>query len=378
MRFLFTVSTPLQLYYASVIVLEKLKQTDNADLLLTEQFPNAYEISQKLVRLGLFSNIHVCRTKFTQAEFYSMQLNAYLGRSKYLPETLKMEHYDYFAISMPAAVNSSIYLGLKKTNPNISVILFEDGTGTYNGEVFRNASYLGSIPVGIPEPSLRTKLYRAVFGRLPKKLNSYTPSMIIVRQPKLLTYKPSFPIEKATPHLDKHKDISLCFGQVPSKTIAPKSIIFIDPARTEGEAIGSQDAIDNLIEHSSKLKASIFIREHPRTTISTSKKSLGSDLTGGLWETFVIEHDLSSCLLVGYGSTAQLAPAMEDAGKPALLLLFKLVFEEKSSTYQTYLKIVDMIKVLYGNDFEKLVHIPSTIDEARLAVDSFLALSHNP
>lgn len=372
MRYLFVASTPLQLYYASSIVLEKLHSNDTADLLLTDQFPDASSISLRLIENKVFSKLHYCKSSFSLRYLRMMQLMAYLGKSFYHPESLKQMLYDYLVLSMPAAPNSSIYFYLKSNNPSIKVIFFEDGSGTYSGEVFKSPAFLGKIPQGICNLSSRALLYRKIFGIIPKRINSYNPVKMLVRQPQLITYKCDFPVEKVTLSESNCNRVFSCFKPVNNeKAIKSNSVIFIDPARTPNEAIKQFDVIDDLIQTASKLKTSIFLREHPRTTIHSNYQHLCTDLSGGLWESFARKTDLSSCLLVGIGSTAQFAPAMENHQKPALLFLYKLFFNENDPTYSHYERIIKIAKQLYGSDSNHLIFCPSRYEEAENVIKFF-------
>lgn len=372
MRWLFVVSTPFQLYYAATIVLEKLDTNDQAELLLTPQFPSAFQLAKQFQEEKIFEAIHICPVEFNTYSLYKIQLKAYFGKSGFCPKSLLNKHFDYYALSMPAYPNSGVYFALRKANKDLKVIFFEDGTGTYTGEIFRNATYLGIIPKGVQRPSKRARIYRAIFGVLPKKLNTYSPAKILVRQPEAIYFQSPFPVEQVTIQEKNLSRIHSCFG-TPSSLPQDIHAIILDPARTTNESINELDYLDSLIGQLASRGVKVALKEHPRTTNPSKQKEYCFQIPNDLWELYCRHNSLTDKLLIGIGSSAQLTPVLENSEKPPLLFLYKLFIKRNSETYSNYETIVEIAKRMYEQDAEKLILVPRTAEEATTLVSSFIA-----
>lgn len=373
MRWLFVVSTPFQLYYAASIIFEHLDRSDNAEVLLTPQFPNALMLTKRFQTKGIFKKIHICPCGFNRTSFVKIQLLAYFGKYSFCPKSLLNEYFDYYALSMPACPNSSVYFALRKTNRKLKVVFFEDGTGTYTGEIFRNATYLGPIPSGVQKPSKRARIYRAIFGLLPKKLNSYEPTKLIVRQPAAISYSASIPIVQVQINNKHLGAMYSCFGE-PTCLPATTKAIILDPPRTSNEAIQELDFLDLIIKKATN-KSRIALKEHPRTTCPSIYRDECFIISDNQWELFCKANTMNEKILIGVGSSAQLTPILENGEKPILIFLYKLFIKTDSQLYRSYTKIVQIAKCLYKNNAENLIFTPSNESEALDCIFSLLESS---
>lgn len=363
MRWLFYADTPLQLYLSARIALTELSAGDEAEVMVCEQFPHAYKQADCLVKEGIFDKAHFCKPFGSRKRSFKAQAKSFLGMTDFDPRTITHERFDRLAVSIFLDITMSLAVGLRKANPDLEVILYEDGTGAYDGEAFQSSVYLGDLPEGILPRNRRAKMTRSLSKLMPIKPNVFTPSLLLLREPEAFPFKTPFPVRRIESTPEAIKKITRCFDGKPSPILKP-GIIFLDSPRTPLEHIQDHSAFDALIKYCHDQGFVCQLREHPRTQERSIYADLCEDCTGGLWESLCCQAAVTESVLVSAGSTAQLTPFLETGKKPPLLFVYQLLLEPSSPYIPVYAEIVKLAERLYRNDAVRLICNASSLEEA--------------
>ena len=359
MRRLFFCDTPLQVYYAALIVFSS-QQECLADLVICRQFNNAEKLEKRIYKSNIFQHVyHV--SPANPKDLNAVQLKMFLGRSVKQYEIGEGVHYDEFFLSYPTYINTCIYINARKQNPNLQVCFYDDGIGSYSGEVFRNAAYLGEIPDGVRKPSFRVMLYRAFFGNLPIK-NRYKIKKMYVRCPRLVAFDPKFPIYPICSADDATAKLVQVFN-ISKQRIPSHAALILDTARGQDNLGAADEVIDTIIAFVLHLKRVCILRRHPRASLLSKYHAECLDYSMGLWELICTDNSFEETILIGVGSTAQLSPAIESNKYPTLIFLYKLCVEKDSAEFVRFSYVEKMAQELYGANSAK-VFSPGSIREA--------------
>lgn len=373
-RVLFFVDTPLQFYNAYLLA-SSTYSTYRPSLVVYAQFSNAQSITAIYKKTGLFENVYTIKPKrsISYKQNFLWQLSAIGGHFSLNLSCIAKEKYDIFALACPTPATMEVFLTLKKCNPFLKVAFYEDGTGTYNGNVFKQPFYFEKAPAENLDSINYINLIRKFTSVSKKAPWSYQPSAIYVKRPSLLTYQPNIPCRRIIPNINAVERLSslLLDPNVPPFQNA-KFLVF-DVPRGKTESFGAS-TIDIILDEctNNTSKRDCYLREHPRSSERSTFATNCVDFSKGLWELMCQNSHISNCLLVGVASTAQLAPYIETGEKPPLLLLHQIAFKKNDQHYLLGEQVVNLIKTAYGLDFNNKVHVPSTLNEALNIIERFL------
>lgn len=363
MRWLFYADTPLQIYLSSRIALTELSDADKAEIMVCDQFPNAQRIADQLVREGVFTEAHHCKPIGSRLKSFKTQLGDFLGMCSFEPAHIIQEHFDRLALSIYLDKTMDLIVGLRRTNPELEVVLYEDGTGSYDGQAFLSSCYLGEMPIGLEQTSSRARMNRTLSKLSPRKLNAPTPIAFFLRDPSAFPFKAPFPIKRIEHDKEAARKIEKGFddGKMPQ---LEEGVVFLDSPRTEAEHIKNFDAFDTLIALCHERGRTCMLREHPRTAKPSPSASLCKDCSGGVWEVVCNQEALRDSILVAPGSTAQLTPYLESGAKPALLFIHRMMIDANDPYLLIHDSIVDTARTLYASDAGELICNASSLEEA--------------
>lgn len=364
MRWLFYADTPLQLYLSSRIALTELHDGDRAEVLVCTQFPNAEKIAQSLVQADVFTKAHFCKPIGSRMASFKTQMMDFFGKSSFEPSSVIHERYDRLALSIFLDKTMDLITGLKGVNPDLEVILYEDGTGSYDGQAFLSSCYLGAMPNGLQSSSARAKINRLIAKMLPSNRNVCTPIAFFLREPNAYPFAMPFPLQKIKNNPEIANRIAPCF-QGDSSPMLEKGVIFLEPPRAPYEHIQDFEALDELIANCHAQGYACTTRSHPRTQAKSPNAHLCTDCSDGLWEIICNQKATGESVLVGAASTAQFTPYLEIGVKPALLFVHRLMIPEGDHYYLAiHDGIVESARRLYGSESTDLICNASSIDEA--------------
>lgn len=370
MKILFFADTPLQLYNSYLLATGALNQFSSS-VIVYKQFSNADSLIHSYENTNVFKdifsvdqlNVHSYKEQF----FWQLSV---IGKKTFLNlSELNGISFDYFALACPTPASLETFLHLKRINKNLKTIFYEDGTGTYNGNVFRQPFYFEKPPA----PTLKSVSYIDAIRRL-SSLNSqfpwrYNPIAIYVKKPQLLSYPPSIPCRSFKISLPATHKLSAktSFGNY--LKIKDRSCLFFDIPRSSTEGFGA-DTIDAVLECCLSKGKTCYLRNHPRSTESSHHSNDCIDFSNGLWELLCQENNFERSLLISIGSTAQLAPFIEADQKPALLFLYKIAFQKSDNHYRLGEEVHSLAIKAYGCKASN-IHAPETIDQAIGIINDF-------
>ena len=327
-RWLFFADTPLQLYNSYLIASDISKNGEVADVLVYGQFSDAKSLASVYAQTNRFSTIYICEPQSCVdfKDLFLWQLSVCVGKNRLHLQGLPENSYDYYAIACPTPATFDILRTLRKKNPNVKTVFYEDGTGAYNGNIFRQPFYFDKPP----DKSLRAVTYvriiQSLFSIFPNKKILYSPSKLCLKRPELLQYQLTIPCAKIP--IDPEAIQSLKRVLPPVNNVLPKKqkIIFLDVPRTARENTGA-NIIDHMIEIAQQLNTPCLLRTHPRSTFASSYSEKCIDFSTGSWELICQTPNIDNAILISVGSSAQLAPFIETGKKPFLVFLHRLVFK---------------------------------------------------
>lgn len=371
-NWLFFADTPLQLHNSYLLASSNAGEDNVFDVIIYNQFNDAAELSEVYRQTNCFRFVYLCAEHHC-ANFkrrFLWQLYACLGGNRLNLSYLKNAQYDYFAFACPTPATLDVLQTLRKANPNIQTVLFEDGTGIYNGNVFRQPFYFDKPP----DASLRgfpyVRAIQSVLSGLHAKKMLYNPRKLYVKKPELLQYRPNIPCEaiQVVPHIPEPL---ACLAPQNEKLLRnEKKTIILDVPRTEQENEGSQ-LIDRMILAVQTFDSPCYMRAHPRSTLATAYGENCIDISIGSWELLCQTPCLDESILISLGSSAQLAPFIEAGKKPFLIFLYKLAFEQGSRSYEAHDQIASIAAQGYGIDANRIT-VPASIDDAVSAISKFM------
>lgn len=374
MRWLFYADTPLQIYLSSRIALTELSDADAAEIMICDQFPNAQRIAEQLVRDGVFTKAHHCKPIGSRPRSLKAQLGNFFGMSSFEPPCIIHERFDRLALSIFLDKTMDLITGLRRFNPELEVVLYEDGTGSYDGQAFLSSCYLGEMPEGLEQTGLRAKANRVLSKLSPFKLNASTPCVFYLRDPNAFPFRSPFPLKKIQNSSATIERIAKAFDDGKAFRLE-KGVIFLDPPRTSLEHIKDFTAFDGLIERCNERGCACMLREHPRTAEPSPCSSLCMDCSGGLWELACNQDAIHESVLVAPGSTAQLTPCLESGAKPPLLFIHRLMIAADDPYLAIHDSIVDTARTLYAPVADELICNASTMEEALSFIDDHAPVS---
>lgn len=374
-RWLFFADTPLQAYNASLIASGLKEQGHHSSLLIYDQFARASDLAATYEKTSIFDSIEVVANCpiFEYRQQLAWQIGSRFGKKRLSIGTILDAHYDHFAIACPTPATFEVFQRLRTRNKKLRVSYYEDGTGSYNGAVFKTVYSFDKPPLVDKNEPPRIHQIRAFVNKLHLKSFLYQPERLFLKNPKLLAPGINIPTSKIDPEQSFLGTLEAAFASEPLNLPPGKNIIVLDTARYQ-EPNPETNAIDSLLEQIVNLGASPFLRKHPRSVTSSRCAKDCQDLSGGFWELFCQKEaaTLSGALLISIGSTAQLSPIIEGNAKPYLMFLYKLAFSETNPLFKTYEYTVHIAQNCYGADSDRIL-VPRSPEEAKDQIRAFIS-----
>lgn len=374
-RWLFFADTPLQMYNAALTASALIEQGDHASLLVYDQFAQASDLAIVYEKIGVFDEIEVVPHhpihEYRQQLIW--QIGSRFGKKNLAIRMILDSSYDHLAIACPTPATFEVFQRLLVRNKKLRVSFYEDGTGSYNGAVFKTVYSFDEPPLIDENEPPRIHQLRAIINALRLKRFLYRPERLFLKNPSLLAPGIDISTCQINPKQNVLDKLEAAFAKEPLSLPPAKNIIVLDTARYQ-EPNPETEAIDHLLEQIIELEISPFLRKHPRSVTDSVYTNSCQDLSGGFWELFCHKEAaiLSDALLISIGSTAQLSPIIEGNAKPFLMFLYKLAFSETDSLFKTYEYTVCIAQDCYGVDSDRIL-IPKSLEEAKDQIRAFIS-----
>ena len=295
-RILVTCCTPYQVLTA-MQVLAVYYPHDRADLIVTDQMSASRKVWEGARECGAFGRVYYLEEKrlngLARGKNLKNIVRGVLGPEKLLGNFLQLEgSYDVFLFSNLSLMNQYLVLGLKKRNPNLSWMLFEDGASTYSHQV-------GDLVLS-RSPKVRTQLYAL------QKLQG-----IYLFHPDTLAWQPPCPVYqlpgKYEPRTLEALNKIFHYEQLPDRYDRPV-LFFEESYPCDGVDIGDVALMDRVARLVGK--ENILVKIHPRNRVNRFQEAgyATNQDTSMPWELIVLNSAFERTLFLTVGSSAATNP----------------------------------------------------------------------
>lgn len=365
-QWLFFADTPLQLYNATLLASSLDRQSAKADLIVYSQFNNSDELIDVYKSLGIFRDVIECPSQHvdTYRGNFLWSVKIALGLKKIDFSQVVRRRYDCFALACPAPANYELLVALRRANKQLSVVMYEDGTGSYNGNVFQQPSYFDVPPIAAPNEFWYTHCLRSLLSLRPFRKVRYDIEALYVKNPSMIQVAPSIPVKKLESRPEAIKKLVKMLMPDMPRIPEKGAVIVLDIPRTN-KVSSEEETIDQAIESLIKAGITPLLREHPRSVKRSVWAPRCRDFSQGFWE-LICQSDpnIEKCTLIGIASTAQLAPLMEANKKPSLLFLYEIAHQNgmEEGIYEQAQAMHRLAEKGYGES-KGFVSCPESADE---------------
>lgn len=360
-RSLFFADTPLQVFNATMLAAQ-LSNTSTSDILLVDQFEGCKKIARRLRQSSYFATVYEQKPlSFSSANDRRFKnAGIHLGKRYLNLDYLRDIRYDMLFVACPTPTSNEVLLELRNANPYISTALYEDGTGSYNGNVLRGVSYIDCLFKGCEPNTLKAEFQVSLFRALGKGRTLYKPQGIYLYRPGNALLEYGFP-KRQLVYSDccaaALKDVFECDASV----LEASDIVILDSVRQEGEEDSGADTVDSFLSGLSGFHGNVSFKMHPRSLrVPKSAESLA--LLDGFWELQCAECDMTDKVLVGVASSAMMSPVTMFGKEPTLVFLFDIVASISDSRKALFRAVYEAALSLYLDKSKVLA--PKTMEEA--------------
>lgn len=295
-RVLVTCCTPYQLLVAAQVLATYYPQ-DQADLIVTDQMSGSRKIWEVAKGCGGFGRVYYLEEKrlngLARGENLKNILRGALAPDKLLESFLHLEGvYDVFLFSNVSLMNQYLIQGMKKKNPHLEWMLFEDGASTYSlqvGGLLLSSSW-----------KVRMQLCQV------QKLKG-----IYLFHPETLAWKAPCPVYKLpgeyAPETLKLLNEIFQYDKLPDRYDRPV-LFFEESYPCDGVDIGDVALLDRIAAMVGK--ENIFVKIHPRNRenrFAQAGYATNTD-TAMPWELIVLNSSFERTLFLTVGSSAATNP----------------------------------------------------------------------
>lgn len=341
---LYFADTPTQVLNVTNLAIQL---EEKPDLIIYDQFINAKEYADLLRDTDIFNIVYLL-PYIRESKKWQRRREVYTVwfSPKPIGIALDFTQYSTFTIAFPSPITNNICARL---NADIKMRYYEDGTGTYCGNVFRSISYAGKNPSTTTPVKLRTRLQKSFLQKLKKGFNP-APTVIYVYNPQILTFTSKCPVKKINFH-EKTSQI-FCTKQISDyadycSSIYKRIIIFFDLPRVTPNEINRFSEIQELDKKAKKAGLQLFIKPHPLTPNPEVLYKNLNMFPPINWEIFVSIFDISNWILLGEWSSAMLTPCVMFNKTPQLLFLIGNGLDEDKTNLVLREEIIKATKKAY-------------------------------
>ena len=371
-RCLFFATTSVQVVNA-IAIARQLAQTQDASswLLINALFDDVDEHVDLARRSGAFREVGVvCLTTPVSRLRRGMRVvRVCCGpiRRGSLPAWLFETRFDWFAVASLAVSACEVSGVVSKNNRDVKTALFEDGSGTYDGNVFTIGAFdafFGEPPHGAVAPAGASALKRRVKGLLYGRRCDLDIAQVWAKRPDLLAWESPWPVMRFS--LDAVLDIEGACALAPRLEplgAGAAGIIILEPPRGTSSIV-STDPVDAVMSALGEVGLPFMRRAHPSSVRTPSLPECATDVSGGSWELICHRNSLEDAVLVGVGSSSMLSPFVECGERPHLVFLHRMLPCDTSMNLAQQEKFMSVAARAYADAARERLHAPETLDEA--------------
>ena len=326
----------------------------NADIFIFDTFKGYKQIAEKLENAKIFKEVYV--VPFYSSKKYAGSKNlmriscmwSFVRATQYIRKFIpEYSFYDKIYVSSQAIPKMVLKRALEKWNPNLVVVIYEDGMGTYvQGGHALNGSGKFQFLQKLLKFEFRPNGRTIFMPRLPQ----IAPPLERVSEYKIVPMMP-VPYKKLR---NLFYDI---FGtEEKIETINEKVIVFDYLRLSYNEDTHALDIMYDIIYK--QYPQDSICKLHPRSKVEIkSQIKIYSDTQIPIEMLYMDMDDLEERVIVSVFSTASFTPILMFGKSPVLILLYKM-FLEKERVIE-YDKLLNKIMQVY----ESKIYTPCTISE---------------
>lgn len=351
-KFAFAVDTPLQMLNSVNFVLNDTKGSkNNSDIYIYHQFRGSNELSRQLKESGIFNNVY----DIDVYKKYPSLINkiATIYRLLFPTNAIKAaargkvpmnkKSYSYMCASFP----TSFTTGMHMAYPKADVLLIEDGTGSYFGNIVDDYS---------------TGIFKFIDKFFFANEMSIQPKEIYLSNPQLSKNNIDSKICKLEKISDENIDkIEKIFAYKENNLYTENRVVYLTQPLDEKEGFvkDNEIKIESMIENI--FASSAVARIHPRHANAKFER-MCVDTYANLWELECIKQISDRNILIGAFSTAQFMPKILKNAEPTIVFTYKLLFKNPDDEFwQETGSFIESFKSLYSD--QNKIFVPETVGE---------------
>lgn len=340
-KHLFYCDTGYQIFTVLNLI-NQLQLTEEAELVIYGQFDNARDLYQRLKKENIFYKIYFLPKQVSESKIVELKDLACAKRTvkKFLPD-LELNNYETFYASV---LDTTISLALYCVIDFSKFVVFDDGTGSYHGNIICD--------------NISWKRRAAMRLSCSQKKIQFNINSFYLYSPKLSTSSIESIPKKINAVSNKVVERVFEYNQ---NNVYSKQYVYLDqPVLYNNIAVA--DELDRrtqacLLKY---LKNKIIVRKHPRKD-DTTFSCFPTDSIKNQWELECCRQLTDEHVLISVFSTASFQARIMAGKKCRLILLYKLYHSIYSDVY--YEEIQEYVRV-FSNCFEDtIVNVPSTWDD---------------
>lgn len=308
-RWLFFCDTTYQLYTIITIITSS-NEAVQADLVVKHGFTDSHKYVSRAVHEKIFDRVYEYTIKASSNRFSAKaeDINKLVFSKTWLKKNLGFDFRSYDSF-FAANLDDNVALALYATTEFKDFCLFEDGTGSYRGNIIND--YMSWKRKGLLQISHPRKTYFQI-----DKMLLFAPeissSTACSSYEKIQASK-----DNRIEHVFEYKD----------SDVYDKKIIFLDQSYAldrPAEITAKRKEQDQLLSQSlSPYLNRLVLRPHPRMP-EGSIEVLNIDNVRNLWEIECVRKICDKHVLISIYSSAAFQPALVSNKRPSLIFLYKL------------------------------------------------------
>ena len=361
MRELYICDTPYQLMNVLNIAMHKQDSAERT-LFIVDQFRNARKLALNIEKTGLFRRVCVLLKEDARLLRRGTIRNIRSMLCWLLPMRFMKARFADGSMSeaqlagtfdrVYASVLTRVVSAMLKLNPGAEFVIYDDGSGSYSGNVIRDTYSRLSL----------------LFGRI------FRVGAYVCRPSKLLVNNTEMCRSVAVP-----KDRIFPLPEIDGVFAALCREVF-GVSRTEGRRVvwlsqpidgvkGVAEARDITRSFLLPYRDKVTVRMHPRDNDAEFYRDFDVDNGNDMWELRLLElgDDADDLILIGAYSTAQINPKLLFGKEPTCVFLCNLNTEYPQGKLASINQNIDDLRKSYSNP-EK-IYVPKTTDELKSVLE---------
>lgn len=363
MRVAFICDTPYQTLNVMSLYWHNYRHLENiqADIFIVDQFRGAKEIYSRLVAENMFTNVFFLKREENRFMPQGWKRSVRVMYSYWNPRHALRNQMENFNVNQLVNCYDEIYASLVrcctsaliKLNPKADFHLFEDGSGSYDGDLVINGG--GRLY------QLFSKVFKTgAYAARAKKLYVYTPS--------ICTSTSADEVCQIPPMDGEFLQVAYRVFDI-GEAVTGKELLFLSqPSEGQSRWTEEMNKISQILD---PWKDRIVVRMHPRDTAYELYSNFTIDARGDMWELKTTQMDLDRTVLVGYYSTAQMTPKMLHNKEPWLIFICHVMDVSTPENVAKFQEGIDKIAELYTH--KERILVPRNAEELKEALGKAMA-----